>query len=140
MVGASPGVINVAGAWNNSSLQLGMEVGNLAVLPAQPGVGYDLLDVTGAFTHGGSVNINTAGYAPGSGFVQDLKIIGWTTELGSRAATTVSFQGGPALPYQFRSDGLYLTNVAFSFIPEPTTLCMLLMAAIPGIAMRRRPT
>ena len=137
-VGTSPGLINVTGAWNNNLLNVGLEVDNLATLPAQPGVGYDLLDVTGTFTHGGTVNIDVTDYAPGSGFVQDLKIIGWTSELGSNASTAVSFQGGPALPYQFRSDGLYLTNVSFSFIPEPTTVVMLLFGAIPGIMTRRR--
>ena len=139
-VGTSPGLIGVLGSWNNTALQVGMEVGNLSVLPAFPGVGYDLLDVIGAFTHGGAVNINVADYAPGSGFVQDLKIIGWTSEIGSSAATAVAFQGGAPLPYEFRSDGLYLTNVSFSFIPEPTTMMMLLLGAIPTIALRRRAT
>ena len=137
-VGTSPGLIGVLGSWNNTALQVGMEVGNLSVLPAFPGVGYDLLDVVGAFTHGGAVNINVAGYAPGSGFVQDLKIIGWTTEIGSSASTAITFTGGAPLPYEFRSDGLYLTNVSFSFVPEPTTMLMLLLGAIPAIAFRRR--
>ena len=66
---------------DNTALQVGLEVGNLAVLPAQPGAGFDLLDVTGAFTHGGAVNINVAGYGPGSGFVKDLKLIGWDSEI-----------------------------------------------------------
>lgn len=139
-VGTSPGLINVNGAWNNTALQVALEVGNLAFLPAQPGVGYDLLDVTGAFTHGGAVSINVAGYAPGSGFVKDLKLIGWTSEVGSSASTAISFVGGPALPYQLRPDGLYLTNVAFSFIPEPTTIAMMSIAAVFCIANRRRAT
>jgi T5SS/PEP-CTERM-associated repeat protein len=139
-VGLSPGVINTTGAWNNTALQVGLEVGNLALVPAQPGEGYDLLDVVGAFTHGGAVNINVAGYAPGSGFVKDLKLVGWSSEVGSSASTAVSFVGGPALPYQFRADGLYLTNVAFTFIPEPATFVMFAIAMIVCITTRRRAT
>jgi hypothetical protein len=137
-VGASPGLINVKGAWNNTGASVGLEVGNLATLPALPGVGYDLLDVAGAFTHGGSVKIDVASYVAGSGNVADLKILGWTSEVGSSAATAVSFVGGPALTYQFRSDGLYLTNVSFSFVPEPASFGIMVMGAVVCLAMRRK--
>ena len=137
-VGLSPGVINTTGAWNNTALQVGLEVGNLAVLPGLPGFGWDLLDVTGAFTHGGTVNINVAGYSPGSGFVKDVKLVGWTSQVGSSASTAVAFVGGPALPFQFRADGLYLTNVSYSIIPEPTTVAMLIAGTILCITIRRR--
>ncbi len=137
-VGASPGVILTTGAWNNTALNVGLEVGNLAFLPAQPGVGYDLLDVNGAFTHGGAVNIDVSTFVAGSGFVRDLKLIGWDSEVGSSAATAVSFVGGPALPYQFRADGLYLTNVSFTNIPEPTTFVLLSITVVLGITNRRR--
>jgi hypothetical protein len=137
-VGASPGLIDVLGSWNNANLGVGLEVGDLATLPAQPGVGYDLLDVNGAFTHGGSVAINVAGYIPGSGHVGDLKLIGWTSEIGSSASTAVSFVGGPALSYQFRPDGLYLTNVAFSNVPEPTSLAIAVTGFIACLTIRRK--
>ena len=133
-VGASPGLINVTGAWNNTGMSVGLEVGNLATLPVLPGLGYDLLDVAGEFTHGGSVKIDVSSYAAGSGHVADLKILGWAGEVGSSAATAVSFVGGPALPYQFRSDGLYLTNVSFSNVPEPTGLAI----AMTGFAVALR--
>jgi T5SS/PEP-CTERM-associated repeat protein len=137
-VGASPGLIDVLGSWNNANLGVGLEVGDLATLPAQPGVGYDLLDVNGAFTHGGSVAINVAGYIPGSGHVGDLKLIGWTSEIGSSASTAVSFVGGPALSYQFRPDGLYLTNVAFSNVPEPTSLAIAVIGFVACLTIRRK--
>jgi T5SS/PEP-CTERM-associated repeat protein len=136
-VGSSPGLIDVAGSWNNTSLGVGLEVGNLATLPALPGAGYDLLDINGAFTHGGSVAINVAGYVPGSGHVGDLKVIGWTSEVGNAASTAVSFVGGPALSYQFRPDGLYLTNISFSNVPEPTTLVIAAIGFIVCLSMRR---
>jgi hypothetical protein len=94
--------------------------------------------VAGAFTHGGSVAIDVSGFVPGSGFVKDLKLIGWGSEIGSNAATAVSFVGGPALPYQFRSDGLYLTNVAYSFVPEPTSMVLLATIVGFGFVQRRR--
>ena len=138
-VGASPGVINVDGSWNNTGLNVGLEVGNLALVPAQAGVGYDLLNVSGPFSHGGTVNIDVSGFAAGSGFVQDLKLIGWSSEVGSSAATGVSFVGGPALPFQIRSDGLYLTDVSFSIIPEPSTIAMFAIGLILfGVGQRRK--
>ena len=96
-VGSSPGLIDVAGDWNNTALKVGLEVGNLATLPTKPGKGYDLLDVTGAFTQGGTVNIDVSGFTPGVGHVGDLKVIGWTSEVGSPALTTVNFVGGCAV-------------------------------------------
>ena len=60
-VGSSPGLIKVNGAWNNAGLNVGLEVGNLSLLPATAGVGYDLLDVAGAFSHGGTVKIDVSG-------------------------------------------------------------------------------
>lgn len=129
-VGTSAGLINVNGAWNNTGASVALEVGDLSFLPAQPGVGYDLLNVTGAFTHGGAVSIDVSSFAQGSGFAKDFKLVGWGSEVGSTAATNVSFVGGPALPYQFRSDGLYLTNVSFSIVPEPSTLAISLFGLV----------
>jgi fibronectin-binding autotransporter adhesin len=137
-VGSSPGLVNVNGQWINTGLNVGLEVGNLATMPALAGAGYDLLNVAGAFAHGGSVAIDVSAFAPGSGFVKDVKLIGWTSEVGSSAATSVSFVGGPALPYEFRSDGLYLTDVSYSFIPEPSTIANLLIGLVPYVVGNRR--
>jgi hypothetical protein len=137
-VGTSPGLINVAGEWNNMDLAIGLEIDDLSVLPALGGKGFDLLDVAGAFIHGGSIAIDVSGFVAGSSLVTDLKIVGWTSELGSTASTAVSFVGGAALPYEFRSDGLYLTGVSVAFIPEPTTLTMVATALILFGARRRR--
>ena len=52
----------------------------------------------------------------------DLKLVGWGSEVGSSASTAVSFIGGPAMTYEFRSDGFYLTNVAV--IPEPASIAL----------------
>ena len=56
-VGASPGVINVTGDWNNTGMGISLEVDNLS-LSVVPGDQFDQLDVTGLFTHGGSVTID----------------------------------------------------------------------------------
>jgi hypothetical protein len=137
-VGASPGLINVNGTWNNTGVSVALEVDNLATLPALPGVGYDLLDVAGAFTHGGTVAINVADFVPGSGHVGDFKLIGWTSEVGSSASTAVSFIGGPALTYQFRADGLYLTNISFSNVPEPSAIATLVSGMMLCVSAWRR--
>jgi hypothetical protein len=139
-VGTSPGLIKAGNDWANTGLSVALEVGNLATLPAFGGLAWDEIDVAGAFTHGGSVAIDVSGFVAGSGFVKDLKLIGWGSEVGSTAATAVSFVGGPALPYEFRSDGLYLTNVAYSFVPEPSTLALVVSLLGLGCVQRRRVT
>ncbi|MEX2310340.1 MAG: hypothetical protein WD738_22420 [Pirellulales bacterium] len=136
-VGASPGRIEVAGHWNNTGVDVLLEVDDLSTLPALGGGGYDLLDVVGAFTHGGAVEIDVSGYVPGSGFVKDLKLVGWLGDVGSTSNTAVSFVGGPALAYEFRDDGLYLTDVPVSIIPEPTALAILLTGLLVYVATRR---
>jgi hypothetical protein len=138
-VGASAGLIKAGNDWSNAGLSLDLEVGNLATHPAVGGNAYDEIRVAGAFTHGGSVAIDVSGFVAGSGLVKDLKLIGWGSEIGSSAATAVSFVGGPALPYQFRSDGLYLTNVAYTFVPEPTAMVLCVMGVgLLGSTTRRR--
>jgi hypothetical protein len=137
-VGTSAGLIRAANDWTNTGLSLAMEVGNLATHPAVGGNGYDEIRVAGAFTHGGSVAIDVSGFVPGSGLVKDLKLIGWGSEIGSTAATAVSFVGGSALPYEFRSDGLYLTDVAYTFVPEPSSMLLLATVVSFGFVQRRR--
>jgi T5SS/PEP-CTERM-associated repeat protein len=127
-VGSSPGLINVAGNWDNTGLSLGMEIGDLSA-SSLPGVGYDLLDIDGAFTHGGSVAIDVSSFVP---FVSEVKLVGWASEVGSSGSTAVSFTGGPALNYEFRSDGLYVTG-----IPEPTSLVMVLTGLCVCLAAKR---
>jgi hypothetical protein len=97
---------NVTGDWDNTNMVLALEINNLTA-SLLPGVGYDLIDFPGAFTHGGSVAIDVSAFEPGP--VSELKLVGWTSEVGSSAATAISFTGGPAIPYEFRNDGLYVT-------------------------------
>lgn len=137
-VGTSLGLIRAGNDWSNTGLSVELEVGNLAIHPAFGGLAWDEIDVAGAFTHGGSVAIDVSGFVAGSGFVKDLKLIGWGSEIGSTAATAVSFVGGPALPYEFRADGLYLTNVAYTFVPEPTSMVLLVTVVCFGFVQRRR--
>jgi hypothetical protein len=127
-VGSSPGLINVAGNWDNTGMSLGMEIGDLSA-SSLPGVGYDLLDIVGAFTHGGSVVIDVSSFVP---FVSEVKLVGWTSDVGNSGSTAVSFTGGPALNYEFRSDGLYVTG-----IPEPTSLVIVLTGLFVCLVTRR---
>jgi T5SS/PEP-CTERM-associated repeat protein len=127
-VGSSPGLMTVAGNWDNTGVALGIEIGDLSA-SSLPGVGYDQLDIDGAFTHGGSVVIDVSSFVP---FVKEVKLVGWTSEVGSTANTAVSFAGGPALNYAFRSDGLYVTN-----IPEPNSLVIVFIGLSVGLVARR---
>jgi hypothetical protein len=106
-VGASPGLINVAGNWNNTGLEINLELDNLSTSQVA-GEQYDLLDITGAFTHGGAVSIDLSQYV-GPPSDEQLKLIGWTSQVGLSSATTVSFTGGSPLAFSFQADGLYVT-------------------------------
>jgi hypothetical protein len=71
-----------------------------------PGVGYDRIEFPGAFKHGGSLAIDVSEFEPGP--IGEVKLLGWTSEVGNAASTAISFIGGPALPYEFRSNGLFV--------------------------------
>jgi hypothetical protein len=109
-VGASAGIINVTGTWNNTGIGVQLELDNLAA-STTPGVQFDQLNVTGAFTHGGTVTIDVSQLV-GPASATQLKLIGWGSQVGSSASTIVSFLGGAALPYVFQADGLYVTAQA----------------------------
>jgi hypothetical protein len=109
-VGASAGIINVTGAWNNTGVGIQLELDNLATSTA-PGVQFDQLNVSGAFTHGGTVAIDVSQLV-GPASATQLKLIGWGSQVGASASTIVSFLGGAALPYVFQADGLYVTAQA----------------------------
>ncbi|HVT27493.1 MAG TPA: right-handed parallel beta-helix repeat-containing protein, partial [Lacipirellulaceae bacterium] len=95
------------GDWDNTDVALALTVNDLSD-SLSPGVGYDSIEFPGTFTHGGSISVDVSSFQPGP--LSDLKLVGWTAEAGSPANTAVSFTGGPAMPYEFRSDGLYVTT------------------------------
>lgn len=128
-VGASPGLINVDGDWDNSGLSISLEVDN-PISATQAGEEFDLLSITGAFTHGGSVVIDVSGFTLPGGTIP-LKLIGWGSEIGSSASTSVSVVGG-SIPVQFESDGLYV------LVPEPATLGLFGFATLGALARRRK--
>jgi hypothetical protein len=96
---------NATGDWDNTNMVLPLTIGNLAA-SLLPGVGYDQIEFPAAFTHGGSLVIDVSAFAPGP--ISELKLVGWTGEVGDSASTAVSFSGGPALPYEFRTGGLFV--------------------------------
>jgi hypothetical protein len=106
-VGASPGLINVTGNWNNTGIGIALELGNLSS-SLTPGVAFDQLNVTGAFTHGGSFSIDRTQLVAAA-TAQQLKLVGWGSEVGPSSSTAVSFTGGSPLSYSFLSDGFYVT-------------------------------
>ncbi|HVT30489.1 MAG TPA: hypothetical protein VHE81_20940 [Lacipirellulaceae bacterium] len=106
-VGASPGIINVTGDWNNAGIGIDLEVDDLSS-SVVPGEQFDQLNISGAFTHGGSVTIDISELV-GPASSQQLKLIGWGSQSGLSSSTMVSFVGGSPLTYSFQSDGLYVS-------------------------------
>ena len=104
-IGASPGQINITGDFDSTGITIDVGLEDLAA-SLDPGIGFDQLNVAGAFTHGGSVVIDSSGLTlPAS--ETSIKVLGWTSEVGSSASTSVSFIGD-ALSYSFMSDGLFI--------------------------------
>ncbi|MEX2310347.1 MAG: hypothetical protein WD738_22455 [Pirellulales bacterium] len=105
---SSLGVIDVSGTWNNRRIEVQLEIGDLSASTVA-GVGHDLLNVQGNFVHGtGSrILIDVSQFV--AGLVEEIKIIGWTGQVSADVGSAVSFIGGPALSYQFKTDGLYVT-------------------------------
>lgn len=109
-VGSAIGQISVTGNWNNSGIEINLEIANLAASTV-PGVGFDRLNISGTaasgvFTHGGSIVIDVSHMVVSS--PREIKMIGWRTSAGSFGNTIVSFIGGSPLQYNFLSDGLYV--------------------------------
>ena len=106
--------------WDNANVAIVLDINDLSK-SFMPGIGYDQINFPGVFSHGGSVNIDLTRYIPGSDYISDLKLIGWNSEVESRSFTAVKFTGGAPLPFEFRSDGLYLTGVGINVVPEPAS-------------------
>jgi len=103
---------------------------------------FDLLDITGQFTHGGTVTIDVSQYVAPSA-AEQIKVIGWTSEAGSSGDTTVSFIGGDPLAYAFQSDGLYLSvgaegAIAAAAVPEPAVWVLWMQLATAWAFARHR--
>jgi hypothetical protein len=114
-VGASPGLVNVTGNWNNTGLGISLELDNLAG-SIVPGEQFDQLKISGLFTHGGMVTIDRSQLvAPAT--AQQIKLIGWGSQTGMSSSTAVSFIGGSPLAHSFLTDGLYVTVPAAGGLP-----------------------
>lgn len=132
-VGTSPGVVNVDGDWDNTGLDITLELDNLAT-SLVPGEQFDQLNITGLFTHGGTVTIDVSQFVPPPPQQLHLKLIGWGSEAGDRGDTLVSFIGGDALPITYRSDGLYVTAA----VPEPGAIVLLAIGLVVVAPASRR--
>ncbi|MEZ6191049.1 MAG: hypothetical protein R3C45_07120 [Phycisphaerales bacterium] len=105
-IGTSPGLITVTGNWDNTGVTITAGLDDLSA-SQDPGVDFDQLDITGAFTHGGGVVIDVSDLVlPGT--ATSIKVLGWTSQVGSSATTSVSFTGGGALAYSFLANGLFV--------------------------------
>ncbi|MEX0612037.1 MAG: hypothetical protein WD229_07940, partial [Pirellulales bacterium] len=107
IVGASPGLINVTGNWNNTGIDIALELDDLSA-SLVAGEQYDQLNITDAFTHGGSVTIDVSELV-GPSSEQQLKLIGWGSQAGTSSSTSVAFVGGSPLAHSFLADGFYVT-------------------------------
>jgi len=125
------GTMNFTAVWDNRNIELVMDVGDFPTAAAAPTpfIPLDIIIITGAFTHGGVVTFNLVNYIEPD-MAGEYKVVGWTSEVGSRATTSIQFAGGAPLPTRFDTDGLFIT------VPEPTGLFSIAVVAL--IARRRR--
>lgn len=124
--------------WDNTNVALVLDVNDLGQ-SSLPGLGYDQIILPGAFRHGGSIAIDVSRFDEGSGAMTDLRLLGWNSEVGNRSSTGVSFLGGAPLAFEFRADGLYLTNIRINLIPEPSAIA-LVMVGLVALCTRDRGT
>lgn len=118
------GTISVSGNWNNNGIAVSLDMGdfptNIANPPVTPGLANGALLISGAFTHGGSVEIDLFGYIPPSNQDYTIKILGFGSEVGVNSSTPVSFvNGSTPLTTQWQADGLYVT-AAQTILPNTT--------------------
>lgn len=114
--------------WNNTNIKLELGIGNIAGGEVA-GTNYDLLDVNGTFTLGGTLEVNLASAVLPVAY--DFALIKWSSLSGVSGDLTVNFINGGALDYEVRGDGLYL-----SAIPEPSVTVLLF--GMMALRMRRR--
>ncbi len=107
------GTISVSGNWNNTGIGITLTAGDFPARlleditpPFDPPT--DFLNISGSFTHGGSVAIDLATYVAPEDQVYDLRLLSFGSEIGSSASTPVSFINGSPLSFDWRPDGLYV--------------------------------
>ena len=106
------GTLSVSGNWDNTNIEITLEASDFPTTvindppPFDPPI--DILNISGAFTHGGSVLIDLATYVAPNDQTYDLRMLGFGSQVGLPAATSVSFINGTPLTYDWRSDGLYV--------------------------------
>lgn len=127
------GTINFTGLWDNTNLELVLDVGDFpsAAANVPPFTPLDFINVNGTFVHGGTVTFDVSGYVEPPG-PAEFRVVGWTGESGSAASTSVQFVGGPALAFRFDTDGLYLT------VPEPGAVAAVASIGMMAALRRRR--
>ncbi len=125
------GTMNFTADWDNSNIEMVLDAGDFPAAAAAmtPFTPLDVVNITGAFTHGGVVTFNLVNYVEPD-TAGEFKVVGWTSEAGDRSLTSIQFVGGSPLPTRFDTDGLYIT------VPEPTGL--LAIAGVPLLVRRRR--
>lgn len=128
------GVLNTeltGASWNNTNIRLELGVGNITGSPLA-GTDYDLLNITGSFTFGGSLEIDLTEAVVSS--VYDFALIKWTSFSGDIESLNVDFINGDALNYEIRADGFYVYAV-----PEPSVVSLLLgLSGMFAVGVYRR--
>jgi len=147
------GRMNITGNLNHTNINTILQLGDFpttlanVVPPATFTPPADRLFVNGTFTHGGEITIDLTHYVPPEDQDYEVQLMGWTSLMGDPSQTMVTFIGGPggssvggvgalsssALPYEFRSDGLYVT----AQVPEPAAISLLAFMGA-GLLIRRR--
>jgi hypothetical protein len=108
------GRVDVTGNYDNTNIETTLDIWDfprqLAAVTTTFDAPTDRVNISGNFTHGGSVKIDLFDYVPPQDQDYTQKVLGYGSQIGSSASTALSFiNGSTPLVYAWQSDGLYVT-------------------------------
>ena len=115
VIGSSAGLVSVDGDWDNTGIDMAMEIGDISASQIA-GEDFDYLGMTGSFTHGGQITIDLDGLL-NTNSPMSIQLVAWGASVGNANDTAVSFVNGPDLSYSFTASGLFVDVPVYATIP-----------------------